>query len=306
MSAENINILTGLWAASMVKHRKGPPFWNSTHLYDTIDLTPLGDVTWKSFTLRYNGHRPVEDIPPWMEANYDVWFRDPRTLVHNLLSNPDFEYDFDYAPYQERTTDGVHRFQDFMSGNWAWNQAVGLQYSVGGLVLIHNFRILSLRIPKLMAPFFALLSSVAILLLYLLLREIKSTGPSIYLLVTYTIVSGEHIAMVLWSLASFLSRKVSIVSYCLTFVNIWVSLATPGFRADADFFTFRRQLVHESLAKILKSLKPGMTTPEVVRFPDGHFRKVIYGLGPYIADYPRQAQLACIVRGWCTRHGFLS
>jgi len=48
-----------------------------------------------------------------------------------------------------------------------------------------------------------------------------------------------------------------------------------------------------------------MTTPEVVRFPDGHFRKVIYGIGPYIADYPEQAMLACIVQGWCPRHEFL-
>jgi hypothetical protein len=45
-------------------------------------------------------------------------------LVQNLLSNPDFKTDFDYAPFQERTTDGVHRFRDFLSGNWAWNQAV--------------------------------------------------------------------------------------------------------------------------------------------------------------------------------------
>jgi hypothetical protein len=55
---------------------------------------------------------------------------------------------------------------------------------------------------------------------------------------------------------------------------------------------------------MLESLKPGMTTPEVVRFPDGHFRKVIYGLGPYIADYPEQALLACTVQGWCPRYEF--
>ncbi|KAH9975649.1 hypothetical protein BJV74DRAFT_862382 [Russula compacta] len=35
------------------------------------------------------------------------------------------------------------------------------------------------------------------------------------------------------------------------------------------------------------------------RCPDGHFCRVIYGLGPYIADYPEQALLACIVQGWC-------
>jgi hypothetical protein len=55
---------------------------------------------------------------------------------------------------------------------------------------------------------------------------------------------------------------------------------------------------------MLESLKPGMTTPEVVRFPDGHFRRVIYGLGPYIGDYPEQALLACIVQGWCPKYVF--
>ncbi|KAH9984782.1 hypothetical protein BJV77DRAFT_952361 [Russula vinacea] len=44
-----------------------------------------------------------------------------------------------------------------------------------------------------------------------------------------------------------------------------------------------------------------MTTPEVVRFPDGHFRRVIYGLSPYIADYPEQVLLACIMQGWCPK-----
>lgn len=42
-----------------------------------------------------------------------------------------------------------------------------------------------------------------------------------------------------------------------------------------------------------------MTTPEVTRCPDGHYRRVIYGLGPYIADYPEQVLAACVVSGWC-------
>jgi hypothetical protein len=44
-----------------------------------------------------------------------------------------------------------------------------------------------------------------------------------------------------------------------------------------------------------------MIKPWVTQCADGHFRRVIYGLGPYIADYPEQALLACIVQGWCTR-----
>jgi hypothetical protein len=48
-----------------------------------------------------------------------------------------------------------------------------------------------------------------------------------------------------------------------------------------------------------------MTMPEAIRFPDSHFRRVIYWLGPYIADYPEQALLACIVQGWCAKYIFL-
>jgi hypothetical protein len=44
-----------------------------------------------------------------------------------------------------------------------------------------------------------------------------------------------------------------------------------------------------------------MTTPRVTKCADGHYRRCIYGLGPYIADYPEQALLACIVQNWCAR-----
>jgi hypothetical protein len=53
---------------------------------------------------------------------------------------------------------------------------------------------------------------------------------------------------------------------------------------------------------MLESLRPGMTIPEVVRCADGHFRRAVYGLGPYIADYPEQALLGCIVQNWCAKY----
>src|SRR5487761_1529730 len=83
-------------------------------------------------------------------------------------------------------------------------------------------------------------------------------------------------------------------------------LASHKFHGDSKFHKFHHQLLHSLLAKILKSLKPGMTMLEVTCFSDGHFRKVIYGLGPYIANYPEQALLACIVQGWCPRYKLLS
>ena len=45
-----------------------------------------------------------------------------------------------------------------------------------------------------------------------------------------------------------------------------------------------------------------MTKPEVVRCFDGHFRRAIYGIGPYIADYQEQVIVACIVQGWCAKY----
>ncbi|KAF8232215.1 hypothetical protein L208DRAFT_1082577, partial [Tricholoma matsutake] len=120
MSARDINFLLSLWAASLAIHNDEPPFSKAMHVYNTIDSTPLGDVTWESFSLQYNGTRPAESVPSWMQAEYDVWFCNPHILVHDLLSNPDFKTDFDYVLFQEHTTDRVHCFQDFLSGNWAW------------------------------------------------------------------------------------------------------------------------------------------------------------------------------------------
>jgi hypothetical protein len=44
-----------------------------------------------------------------------------------------------------------------------------------------------------------------------------------------------------------------------------------------------------------------METPDIVRYGDGYYRRTIYGIGPYIADYPEQVLLACVVQGWCPR-----
>ena len=35
--------------------------------------------------------------------------------------------------------------------------------------------------------------------------------------------------------------------------------------------------------------------------PDGRHRHVIWGIGPYIADYPEQVLLACVVQNWCPK-----
>lgn len=44
-----------------------------------------------------------------------------------------------------------------------------------------------------------------------------------------------------------------------------------------------------------------MEKPKVIECADGHYRRVIWGLGPYIGDYPEQTLLTCVVQGWCPR-----
>jgi hypothetical protein len=125
MSGGNINALLSLWAASLAPYNAHPPFRNHKHLYNTIDSTELGDIPWQSFSLTYTGARPQRgEVPSWMLSEYEVWFRDPRGLVHNLISNPDFKNEFDYTVFREYDADGNRRYQDFMSGKWAWKQAV--------------------------------------------------------------------------------------------------------------------------------------------------------------------------------------
>ena len=78
-------------------------------------------------------------------------------------------------------------------------------------------------------------------------------------------------------------------------------LAKKEHASSVSFRVFRRKLFHTSISLILQSLHPGETTPEVYRCPDGHYQCVIWGIGPYIADYPEQVLLACIVQDWCAK-----
>jgi hypothetical protein len=125
MSASNIDQLLNLWAASLLPHQDQPPFRDHNDLYKTIDAIPLGDVPWKSFSMSYTGELPNNhEVPTWMESEFDVWYRNPHTVVHNMLANLDFKDQMDYAPYHEFETDGEQRYQDMMSGEWAWRQVV--------------------------------------------------------------------------------------------------------------------------------------------------------------------------------------
>jgi hypothetical protein len=71
-----------------------------------------------------------------MTSDYDVWFWSPRTLLKNMISNPDFNGEFNVAPLQEHDTAGNHRFQNLMFGNWSWKQVVTVSIYTSFMFLI--------------------------------------------------------------------------------------------------------------------------------------------------------------------------
>lgn len=124
MSAGNLDELLTLWMADKAASGAAPPFVDHNHLYETIDGIPLGGVPWQKFAVSYTGPQPETAVPSWMEQSYEVYFRDPRQLFLNMLSNPSFVDDFDYTPKQQFGLNGSRRYEHFMSGDWAWQQAV--------------------------------------------------------------------------------------------------------------------------------------------------------------------------------------
>jgi hypothetical protein len=128
MSAGDIDDLCELWAASKSKCRcangNAPPFIHHRDVYKTIDQIDTCDVAWSSFTVTYQGPCRTDEPPSWMVKEYDVWYRNPHEVIKNMLANTGFNGEMDSTPYRVYGTDGGREYQHFMSGDWAWDQAV--------------------------------------------------------------------------------------------------------------------------------------------------------------------------------------
>ena len=124
LSQSLIDDLLQIWSATLVPHDDLPPIADHRDLHAQIDAIKLGEVPWKSYTAQYQWLRPNEGpIPEWMETKYQLWYRDPRQVVHHILANPEFASGFDYAPHKD-FRDEERQYHDFMSGDWAWEQCV--------------------------------------------------------------------------------------------------------------------------------------------------------------------------------------
>ncbi|KAF8334796.1 hypothetical protein F5887DRAFT_1063466 [Amanita rubescens] len=260
MSAGDINTLLRLWAESHANCGCHPPFQNHRETYAKIDSIKVGAVPWKSFILKYDGELPESNCPPWMKTEYQVWYHDPRLVIKNIFSNPDFKDGMDYAPYINTDASNSRVYHHFMLGEWAWEQGDRLQAK-----------------PK----------THGTMLVPVLLGSDKTT-TSYYPL--YLSIGNVHN-----NVRQAHHDAVEVIGF------LAVTKTSRQFADDIKFHRFWGQLLQSSLATILSSLRPGMTTPEVILCPDGHHRRALYVLGPYMADYPEQAAIASIVNGWCPK-----
>jgi hypothetical protein len=136
MSAGNIDKLMEIWAS--LHPNDGGPFDSHNGLYKKIDSIEDGDDPWDSFTIYHPDYQPEvddtsatstsssdsDDLPAWKRKGYDVWFRDPKTILQAQLSNPQFKDGIDYTPKVVYNKKNERVWENFMSGNWAWEQCV--------------------------------------------------------------------------------------------------------------------------------------------------------------------------------------
>jgi hypothetical protein len=89
-----------------------------------IDAIPIDGIPWQLHTFTYKGQKPSNNAPKWMTGEYKIFYQDPHRIFTDMLENPEFAKDIDYAPLRQYDDNGVRQYENFMSGDWAWKQAV--------------------------------------------------------------------------------------------------------------------------------------------------------------------------------------
>ncbi len=285
MSQTKISKLMDLWAASLLEHGGTPPFSSYAKMYKTIDSIAVGEVPWQTFSVKYAGEVPDGVTPSWMLADYDIHYRDPDLIARQRLDNSSFKDGFDPIPRRAFDRDGGRVYKDFMSGNWAWTQADLLAENPnneGAMVvpLVFGSDKTTVSVATGQNDYYPLYMSSGVITNAYRRAHCNSVVPIAFLATpkcTSTNFNGSLIA------------------------NSSVLQGARKYDKCPIFQKFRWKLFHKSLAFIMRSLKPGMTTKQLVRCPDRHYRHALYCLGPYIADYPEQILLAGVVSGWCPK-----
>ena len=159
------------------------------------------------------------------------------------------------------------------------------------------------KIPTLTVVYWSPSSLAATRWLSLLPRGRTSIGRSTYPLATSTTMCVERITTALFCWVSCPFPKVSIsFTTNILVTHLKRHQGTKKDMKDAEFHHCRHQIYYSAIACMLQPLHMVMTKLVVVKCPDCHYRCMVYSLGPYIGDYPKQALLSCIVQGWCAKY----
>ncbi|KAL4071622.1 hypothetical protein V8B97DRAFT_2023768 [Scleroderma yunnanense] len=230
-----------IWAMLMLELGGKLLFTNHTDLYHIIDSTCIDDVQWENFTMHYSGDQD-NDVAPWMSDMYDVC--------------PEFMDQIDYIPYWEyNTTNDQRHWQDFMSGDWAWEEA-------DQIIQDNPTTARAMLVPIILGSNKTIVS--------------VATGQTDYYLLYLSIGN-------VWNTVYHGHCN---AQKCHT--------AMREHASSLEFCKFKQQLFHSSLTCLLFSLCPVMKVLEVVLCGDNHYWHIIYGLAAYIADYEEQVLLSCI------------
>ena len=195
-SERQVNQGLDLWAASVLQHGGTPTWKSATELYDNIDKIQHGSAPWRTYSFCYSG--PLPPAPPrWMTCTYELCTRDAHQVLQHQFANPDFKDKVNYTPYRQFNKAGKRIWSNFMSGDWAWKQAVSHNQFVafGETVTYLPFRILLPRTLAHMAPSLSLSLVGVIRPRFPLRQDIKSIIQCISRLETS---STLHVEDMVW------------------------------------------------------------------------------------------------------------
>ncbi|KAF7436245.1 hypothetical protein PC9H_003074 [Pleurotus ostreatus] len=265
-SERRINKGLELWAAEVEKSNSESPWKNADDLFSTIDAIQEGANPWVSVPFHYHGTLPPNP-PKWMTDTYELCMRNILSVLCEQISCTSFNGHYDYVPYRQFNCSGDRVWTNLMSGEWAAKQAdiISRDDSTHGAMFV-----------GVVAGSDKTVASVA-------------TGHQEFHPVYIGPGNIDN------------SARRAHGNGMLPCAILPIPKASQKERKTIVYQRFCRQLYHSCLAFLYGPLKQSMTVPEVIRCPDGHYRRAIFSIGPYIADYPEQVWLAGIVSTWCPK-----
>ncbi|KAJ8077347.1 hypothetical protein PM082_001777 [Marasmius tenuissimus] len=266
---DDVNELLDIWRLDC-RTRFGvdaAPLESHRELLSMIDSIKAGDAPWICYET--STENIENDAPEYKRTKYQVWYRNPDTIISNILSNPDFANEFDAAPYVHLNSEGKRRVSDFMSGNFAFRHSTIIHEDVGDTVDGAMYCPIIIGADK---------TTVSV-----------ATGHVEYHPIYISIGNLRNCAR--------RGHRNGVIPVGF----LAIPKADRKYDNDPEYRVYKKQLYHASIAAIFAPIKSAMLQPVVRLCPDGHYRRVIYDLAAFIADYPEQVYLAGIVSGWCCK-----